>query len=134
MKTVLLIITFLLVGSEYTHTYGGTMVASRYQRIKLKEKQVTKKRSIPILPIYAYLCDEAIEITFSKSLPDVTVTISSDVLPVVYENQLNDVCEHQQLDIPINNLEPGIYHIEFNIKNAPNISGEFIIEETLSFN
>lgn len=137
MKIIILTISLLLLAGGWTYTNGHTdatlKIESNRKKIRPQPKNLFNS-SIHPLPIEAYLCDETIEIEFSQSLQNVNVFINSDALPLVYEQQLNNVSENEKLSIPIKSLTSGIYQIEFNINNATTISGEFTSEETLLFN
>lgn len=137
MKIIILTISLLLLAGGWTYTNGHTdatlKIESNRKKIRLRQKN-TFNRAANLLPLNAYLCDEVIEIEFSQPLQNVNVFINSDALPLVYEQQLNNVSENEKLSIPIKSLTSGIYQIEFNINNATTISGEFTIEETLLFN
>lgn len=119
MKTKLLVNAFLLI--LVMNLSANTLEANR--EIELKTNRTKILRSLPVLPVSAYLNGSTIYINFIQNVNIISMSIMNvDSGEVIY---FDDQQASQNICISLSGEEVGNYRLEINIDNGV-IWGEFV--------
>lgn len=125
VRFILSFLAALFIAGNVIAVEGSDRVERRLPLVLKGEVGTETSRSIPVLPIEAFISDDdnTVEVYFTAPLGQVQIVVDGEV---------QEVCQvaaaGQTTTFSVDDWAPGTYKLEFKIAGGGYVYGEFVIE------
>lgn len=125
VRFILSFLAALFIAGNVIAVEGSDRVERRLPLVLKGEVGTETSRSIPVLPIEAFISDDdnTVEVYFTAPLGQVQIVVDGEV---------QEVCQvaaaGQTITFSVDGWDSGTYKLEFNIAGGGYVYGEFVIE------